>query len=349
MNENRAVNASRGLDEGLASAETLEVARADPANEGRLVHFTARAVAGDALRDGVFGVAAPGALYLRRTVEMYQWKEYRKTETKRDLNGNTRSETVYRYRKGWHEGRIDSGRFYRSGRHDNPYPSYISKLFEARETTAGGFDLPPALVDQLSAWDEIDLTGKELDRPDRFVPYERYILKGEPGAPVLGGERVSFDAIWERDVTVNARQSGRTLEPYKTAHGTEIFLLFDGRVSLEEAFRGERSRTDWRAWVVRFLTCAMIFGGMLFVLGGMSDVTGPSALLNTISGIGNTVVAVAVAIPVWSAATAVAWFDYRPVEAVSLFLCALALSLTVLAFFWFMGRETRDASRRWNR
>lgn len=337
-NEIRTVNTARGLEEGLAAAETLEVALPESANEGRLVHFTTRAVAADTPADGVFGVEEPGALYLRRTVEMYQWREYRETETKRDFEGNTRRETVYRYRKGWHEGRNDSGRFYRSGRYDNPYPVYASKLFEARDITAGEFDLPTELVDQLSAWQAIDLTDRKLDRPDRFVPYERYILKGEPGAPALGDERVSFDMIAEQEVTVIARQSGRTLEPYKTAHQTEIFLLFDGRRSLAEAFRTERNRIDLAGWAVRIISLAIVYAGLLVVLSVMRNVAGGSALLTWIERTGCSVVSATLAIPVWLAAVCFIWLDYRPLEATVLFVCAMVLSLTTLALVAIMNR-----------
>jgi hypothetical protein len=56
---------------------TVDASSVDPANEGKLVHLTAKAVTDETLADDMFGVSA-NAIKLRRNVEMYQWKEKQK-------------------------------------------------------------------------------------------------------------------------------------------------------------------------------------------------------------------------------------------------------------------------------
>src|SRR3954470_3963631 len=73
-NEGRAVRMAESLGEGRGIAVSVPSDKADPQNDGKLVHTTGRAKTADTVADPVFGVSV-NALALRRKVEMYQWKE----------------------------------------------------------------------------------------------------------------------------------------------------------------------------------------------------------------------------------------------------------------------------------
>ena len=81
-NEGRAVQTAKSLAEGAGLVIDVDAARVDPANEGKLVHVSGEMKAGVQPRDPEFAVTADG-LRLVRKVEMYQWKEEKKTETKK--------------------------------------------------------------------------------------------------------------------------------------------------------------------------------------------------------------------------------------------------------------------------
>ena len=95
-NEGRAVQTERSLAEGRGLVVTIEPARVDPANEGKLVHVNGEVKAVAPLRDPEFRVAVT-ALRLIRTVEMYQWKEEEHTQRHTTLGGGEDTSTTYSY------------------------------------------------------------------------------------------------------------------------------------------------------------------------------------------------------------------------------------------------------------
>src|SRR5262249_33496238 len=109
-NEGRAVQTAKSLAEGAALVITIDASPVDPrrvdaANEGRLVHVTGEMKAGVKPSDPEFGVSAEG-LRLVRTAEMYQWREEKKTETKKNVGGSEETVTTYSYVQVWSESPI---------------------------------------------------------------------------------------------------------------------------------------------------------------------------------------------------------------------------------------------------
>src|SRR5215467_8408303 len=149
-NEGRAVQTEKSLAEGAALVITVDASRVDPANEGKLVHVTGEMKAGIKPSDPEFGVSAEG-LRLVRTAEMYQWKEEKKTETRKNVGGGEETVTTYSYVQGWSESPIDSRDFRVPDGHSNPPMRYRSAQFAAGEVTLGAFRPGEPIVRQLPA------------------------------------------------------------------------------------------------------------------------------------------------------------------------------------------------------
>lgn len=98
-------------------------------NDFDLVHSQGKASNEQNIIDPDFGVSAPDAYRLIRTVEMYQTQEI-VTETK----NNDRTERHYSYKDGWFTSPISSSNFNDSNKQKNN-PSiewpYTSRKFEA--------------------------------------------------------------------------------------------------------------------------------------------------------------------------------------------------------------------------
>lgn len=83
-----------------AESQTLEIAdpyaALDPANDGKLIHFTANITnGGDGLADPTFGISpGPDALRLWRDAEMYQWVERSQTSSKKTTGGGKTTTTT---------------------------------------------------------------------------------------------------------------------------------------------------------------------------------------------------------------------------------------------------------------
>src|SRR4030043_194786 len=97
-NEGRAVQTAKSLTEGAGLVASVTATQVDPSNEKKLVHMTSEATTGEVLGDPSFGISV-NAIKLRRTVEVYQWKETQTTEEKTKLGGGTERTTTYSYRQ----------------------------------------------------------------------------------------------------------------------------------------------------------------------------------------------------------------------------------------------------------
>ena len=142
-NEGRTVHRAKALAEGESvceeSPETPDVAL-----DGKLVHVTAEAVSDETLADDLFPVSVTG-IRLRRVVEMYQWQEDSKSETKKNLGGSTDTVTTYTYHKRWLDRAEDSSDFQEAG-HDNPPMPIDDAEVQASAVRLGGFELSDAVV-----------------------------------------------------------------------------------------------------------------------------------------------------------------------------------------------------------
>src|SRR5678815_3264055 len=109
-NEGRAVTTARSLEEGAGVVVSVPADAVARGNEGKLVHVSGQATTTQTLADPEFAVSAP-ALRLRRTVEVYQWKEHEKSEKRNKLGGGTETVRTYTYSKEWDDDLVNSGSF----------------------------------------------------------------------------------------------------------------------------------------------------------------------------------------------------------------------------------------------
>src|SRR5690606_10248642 len=110
LNEGRAVKTHRALNEGQKGAVSVQADKVDPANDGKLVHVIGKATTAEVLKDGPFEMAA-NAITLTRSVEMYQWVEETKSETRKKLGGGTETIKTTVYEKAWKSSLQPSSEF----------------------------------------------------------------------------------------------------------------------------------------------------------------------------------------------------------------------------------------------
>jgi hypothetical protein len=196
-NEGRAVQTQRSLTEGASLVVPADPARVDPANDGKLVHLSGDLKPGVPLTDPDFTVSAT-ALRLVRTVEMYQWKEESKSETRKNVGGSEETITTYEFVRTWSETRNDSSRFKRPEGHVNPQMRYSGTSYSSRDATLGAFRPGVNVIDRLPANDVVpldpSLASKLAGRIKGPVHLAdgRIYLGDHPSQPRIGDLRVSF-------------------------------------------------------------------------------------------------------------------------------------------------------------
>lgn len=331
-NEGRAVKRARALQEGAGQVVSVSADAVDPANQGRLIHVSARAETDEQLTDPEFGVTAR-ALKLRRSVEMYQWREESRSETREKLGGGTETVTTYSYDKGWARHPIDSSSFRHPQGHGNPDRMPYQQWSQiADDAHLGGFRLSRSLLAQLDTFEPVPLasepnpTRAELQLPpDAQLDGHQIYLGDDPGAPKIGDTRIRFAAVYPQPISVIAVQRGNRFAPYQASNGDTIELLETGVLSAQEMFEAAQQRN-------RLLTWGLRLGGFVLMSVGIGLLFGTLRVLASIVPalgrlVGGTIGLVSglLAAMISLVTIAIAWLFYRPLVGAGLLVAAAAL------------------------
>ena len=316
LNEGRAVKTAQSLAEGAKSVVSISSDKVDSGNEKKLVHLTGLAETKETLTDPVFNVSEEKAIKLIRRVEMYQWKETKKSKSKKQTGGGTKTETTYSYNKVWSDDVINSNNFNKSQQYRNPSKKpYSGEVEAAKEVTLGGFTLSASLIDKIITESPVRVSADTLPaelKNNLTVSNNKYYLGDNPSSPQIGDTRISFEVVKPEKVSIISRQIGNTFEPYKTKAGDTIERLEIGEVSADTMFKNALEENNLWTWIVRAI-------GFLLMLVGLNLIFGPIAVLaDVIPFIGNLVgggiflSSLFVSLILSSLTISIAWIFYRP-------------------------------------
>jgi len=151
-NEGRAVDRYEALNEAESETVTVSGMNIDPANNGKVLHFTVDIMNnGTELIDTTFGIKSIDGLVLRREADMYQWKEKVTTTTKKGYGGKKTTTKNYSYDKVWSSSLINSGSFKKPDGHQNPSTmEFTSNTITGNPITIGAYVLPESLKSRLN-------------------------------------------------------------------------------------------------------------------------------------------------------------------------------------------------------
>ncbi len=328
MNEGRAVQAAKSLEEGRGEVVSIEAASVDPENEGKLVHLSGEATTTETLSDPLLGLSEQ-ALRLSRSVEMYQWTEQQESKTKKKLGGGKETTTTYTYKQTWSSRIEDSARFKRPAGHTNPprmaYPSTTSV---AKSVTLGAFNLTPALVARIHAEEAVALDAVPEALKDKAQLVQGGLYVGaNPDSPVVGDLRIAVTKTPPTVVSVVSRQIKDTFEPYQAEAGDAIEMLEVGTVSAESMFASAEKANAVLTWILRLVGFLVMAFGIAMLFGPIVTIADVLPFLGTLIGIGVAFFAGAVALSLSLITIGLAWLFYRPL---------IGIPLLVLGIFEFI-------------
>lgn len=373
-NEGRAVSDAKRIALGAANTVSIAGDQVQSANDGKLVHVTAKADTKETLADPVFGVKAT-AIKLRRTVQMFQWDEKKDSTTQKKLGGGTETKTTYRYVKDWSESAIDSANFKHQQDHVNPPMPYEELTQAAKDVTLGAFAMPESLINKCDKFTKLTVSPDALaDLPSDIRDRTRIFDGGfytaavaGPAAPTpaatpsagpeastasptpsagpagaepkIGDLRVKFSQVLPGEVSVIAQQKGNSFEAFGTDEGT-IELLSFGKVSAAEMYKAEQAKSNLITWVLRLV-------GFLVMGFGMSMVSRPLSVLGDIIPFVGSIIggvtgflAFAIALPLSLITISIAWVWYRPMVGIPILVVGLVLIV------WTIRLKVKAVARR---
>jgi len=333
-NEGRAIHTARSLAEGSRLVISVPVEQVAVANEGKLIHVAGPVRVVAELRDAEFGLRLPGAVKLRRQVEMFQWVEDQRSETQSKFGGGQETVTTYSYAQRWSSTAIDSSRFRDLRGHDNPPMRHRAQEETARSATMGAFILSAGVLQELNAFQPLasDLIPA---RPGASAIEGGLYLGRSPDAPMIGDMRITWAVVPAAEASVIGQQRGQEVAPFPTQAGNPLLLVANGLVTpsamIDQAVQDNAIIT----WLLRLLGTALIYGGAILLLRPLVVLADIMPFMGAVAGLGVGLLALVIALLVAPVTIALAWLWFRPLMAFSL------LSAVGLAAFFIMHRFAR--------
>jgi hypothetical protein len=352
-NEGRAVQTAKSLDEGQGMVKTVPSDKIDPSNEGMLVHTSGMATTTETLNDTELGFVAPSTIKLNRKVEMFQWVESSKSETRKKMGGGEETVTTYNYERKWNTGLTNSDNFNNKSGHNNPKNMpYSDKSITAQKVTLGAYQMSQGLISSMSNSESAPYTNDMMntlsdDLKSRAVinGSELYIGSysgsASPNNPQIGDIRVTYEVTKPATVTVIARQTGTSFEPYATKAGDNLQMLSAGQVSSDAMFKSAIEGNNMMTWILRVVGYFVMFFGLRSLFGPIATMGDVVPLIGNILGYGIGIFSGVIA-AIFSVMTiAIAWIFYRPAIGLSL----IAIGLAIFLVPKFLAKRKAAASQ----
>lgn len=342
-NEGRAVRRAMTLEEGAGVVVSVSADGVENANDRKLVHMTGEATTTETLSDSDFGVSVP-AIKLERRVEMYQWKEEKHSETRTKVGGEEETVTTYTYDKAWSPDVINSGSFKKRAGHENPSAMPVkSQSWTANKVTLGAFRLSEEQVGLLDKAEEFRVDenaaaalAPALKERTKLEQGGYYIGK-DPASPVIGDAKVAFRVVRPATVSIVARQTGSTFEPYQAKAGDSILLLSYGTVTADAMFKAAEKANVIVTWMLRVVGFLLMALGLYMIFNPLAVLADVLPILGSLVGAGTGLVAGLVAFCLSLITIAVAWLFYRPLLGITL----LVLAGVGLAGLFYLARQKK--------
>ena len=329
-NEGRTLHRVETLDEGRNMVIAVATRPVDSKNDGRLVYFSGTATTEELVSDGQFGVAE-SVLKLRRTVEMYQWQEEKKTERVKNLGGSETEKTTYSYKPVWSESWVDSSSFKEKDKHGNPSSMpFTSITFEPSTVKVEYFSLSPDFTSKLDFYEPYPITeGNRAEMNEglkkSFEIHDQGYFYGDPATPQIGALRVKYSMVKPATVSVIGKQNGHRVEPYLTKNGS-IALLEMGNVGADTMFATAQTDNRVTAWLIRLGGFFLMWAGLGLVFSPVKILADVVPFIGNIVGAGVGFILGLAALALSTIIIALAWLAYRPLIGLALLAAAGAIA-----------------------
>lgn len=347
-NEGRAVQTARSLAEGAGLVVSVAAEKVDPANEGRLIHVSGTLTSATKPEDPDFGVAVE-AVRLIRDVEMYQWVQSEKSETRTRIGGGEETVTTYTYAKEWQDGPVDSGAFKQPAGHANPPMELRGRTMRIEEGRLAAFTADRPVLDLVGGSRSLDLAADRRSSIDAAYPGSqmlsvadgRIYLGNDPSRPEIGDYRVSYSYVPLGPVSVVGQQRGDRFAAYQTQAGDSLLMVDVGTVPAEKMFSDAVAANKAVTWLLRvagLLLLALGFSLVLAPLGVLADVL---PFLGSVVRFGTGLIALALAALLGAATIALAWLYYRPMLSLAILAGGAAVAVVL---FWLRRSKAQPAA-----
>jgi len=338
-NEHRTLKNFKGLEAAGKTVVVTAAERVDPSLDGKLVYVSGEISSQQSARDPDFGVEAP-ALVLRRSVEMYQWKENQKTEETEKLGGGKERVTTYSYEKVWDDDLINSAKFKENG-HNNPTSMpFRDQNFSVSDARLGAWRADDNILGALNG-SALTLAENGGFPPGFRLADGQTLYRGQnPSSPNIGDLRVKYAAVAPQVVSLMAQANGDAFISWTSPTQTEIFLVETGAQDAATLVGNAQSSNSRIGWLLRVVGLVLLWIAFSMMFGPLSTFAAVLPPIGRLVGKFTGFIAFLLAAVMASATIVLSWIFVRPLWAVS-----IVIAIVVVVAMWSRKNSHAPAGR----
>lgn len=342
-NEGRSVDQATALKEMNEKIITLPDAKYDAALDGKAVLVQGLVKPLSEVTDPEFGVRTDG-LVLKRTVQMYQWKENTSSRSEDKLGGGTETVTTYEYVKEWSSMQINSSSFKHPSDHQNPMMNYESQTYTT-DAKLGDFHLDRSMVSHIKASQGYGGLAKLPEQIGAVKNYKSFLYIGEsPNAPKVGDVKITYNYAPSGIYTYAAKEQSKSLAPYVTSNGKSFVFVRSGKVAAQTIFKEELDANTTLTWVLRVVGLSLMFVAFSMMMGIIAAFAKVIPMLGSLVGGVTGIIAAVLTLIFGSVIIALAWFSSRPM--LSLIIIGVGVGIAVLLGKFGKKKQAVPAGKR---
>ena len=139
--------------------------------------------------------------------------------------------------------------------------------------------------------------------------------------------RVRFTSLDPSEISVLAAQKGNTVAPYHTTAGRDLQMVETGSAMARSMFASARKGNTMLTWGLRFGGWLLMFIGLTMLFKPLVMIGKIIPFVGTLIAAGTGLISFAIASVMSLVVVAIAWFVYRPMIGLVLFVVAGAIAV----------------------
>ena len=312
----------------------------DPSLNGKLVSTTGIVGSNDNIGDNLF-LNSGNFIAVKRTVEMYSWKETKNTTTHNNTGGSSTTNTTYTYSTDWQDSPGDSSTFQYSDGHQNPQKSLDDFTGYAKNATVGVYSFDPSSV-ALPTFTEAQLNSQNTTLSQgATVANDSYLFISNSknstlATPQVGDLRISYFMIVPGfNGTIFGALNGNSINAYVNQNNISLYRLFAG--TRAQGISMLHTEYNVWLWILRAVGFFMMWFGLLFLFGPIVTILD---ILPIFGGIAGILISLAT-LPIALILTIVTILVSMIIHSIIALVIALIITIVVIISFFIFLRERK--------
>lgn len=294
------------------NAIEISSSKIDRSNDNKLISTNGSVYSDETLQDEFIKI--DNALALKRTVEMYQWRERKYTHENRNNGISSKSITKYYYDKIWTDRELNSND-YNDKSYKNPKFSVHNKIISVNKAFMGDFELIPEQLLEMTSFSSVTISDPKIN----YMIYNNSYYKGKnPTNPQIGDIRISYSYVpTGTPLSIIGQQKRDNTIGKDFDKKIDVYAQYDGSLTLNEMLSRLKNENITNTNSFRLWSFLMMFIGLNLLVNPIKIIVGYIPFLET-------------------------FVEYISIFA--LFLISIALTLIIIAIIWLFYKPLFSSS-----